>query len=84
MSTDTCLWRSFADDAPAAAAPKTKAKKAAAPASPAAPAAERDSRDLMFGGLLVTGEAAASLRERGIQRATPIQEAAMVRIRRGK
>jgi hypothetical protein len=38
----------------------------------------------MFGGLLVTGEAAASLRERGIQRATPIQEAAMVRIRRGR
>lgn len=39
--------------------------------------------DLMFGGLVVRGPAAESLRSRGIMRATTIQEAAMVKIMRG-
>lgn len=69
-----------------AGAPPAKESGSEAPAkqpAKAKAAKQGGADDLMFGGLVVRGPAAESLRSRGIMRATTIQEAAMVKIMRG-
>ena len=63
----------------------TKAASPVVAAVPvAAPAVKEVVKDLKFGGLVLTGSIAGRLRSAGITKATPVQEAAMAKIRRGR